>query len=131
MTVLSGMSNVEQMEDNLSYMKNFVPLSEAERQVMKRAQEELAKIDSIPCTNCQYCMPGCPKKIPIPYIFSAMNKIMQYDRLDAAKKEYAFRTNNGAVRASDCIRCGKCELACPQSLPIRTLLEKCAAVFDA
>ena len=131
MTVLSGMSNIEQMEDNLSYMKNFVPLSEAERQVMKRAQEELAKIDSIPCTNCQYCMPGCPKKIPIPYIFSAMNKIMQYDRLDAAKKEYAFRTNNGAVRASDCIRCGKCEQACPQSLPIRTLLEKCAAVFDA
>ncbi len=131
MTVLSGMSNVAQMEDNLSYMKDFAPFTEAELAVVARAQEELAKIDSIPCTNCQYCMPGCPKGIPIPYIFSAMNKIMQYDRLDAAKNEYAFRTENGKVRASHCVQCGACEKACPQSLPIRELLKKCAAVFDA
>ena len=60
-----------------------------------------------------------------------MNKILQYDRLDAAKNEYAFRTNNGAVRANHCVSCGACEKACPQSLPIRELLKKCADVFDA
>ena len=130
MTVLSGMSNVEQMRDNLSYMEYFAPLSPEEQAVICRAQAELAKIESIPCTACHYCVGDCPKRIPIPQVFAAMNTVMMYDRLEAAKKNYAFRTT-GRGKACDCIVCRRCEKTCPQHLPITELLKKCSAVFDA
>ena len=72
-TVLSGMSNMEQMEDNLSYMKDFVPLSEAEQQVIKTARDMYASFPKVPCTSCAYCMKGCPKQIGIHGIFQAYN----------------------------------------------------------
>lgn len=130
MTVLSGMSNAEQMRDNLSYMKDFKPLTDAERGAIARAQAELAKIDSIPCTACHYCTGGCPKRIPIPQIFASMNTVIMYDRLETAKANYAFRTN-GRGKARDCVVCRACEKTCPQHLPITDLLKKCSAVFDA
>ena len=75
-TVLSGMSNVAQMEDNLSYMKDFRPLNEEEQEIIRKAQRILGHSAAIPCTACHYCTEGCPQQIPIPEIFSAMNRKM-------------------------------------------------------
>lgn len=129
LVVLSGMSSVEQMKDNLSYMKNFKPLTEEEQDIIKKVQKALASVDSIKCTSCHYCTGGCPKKIEIPGVFSAMNTYLIYGNLDAAKGQYKWRTSEGG-KASDCIKCGQCERQCPQHLPIRELLVKCAATLE-
>ena len=120
-TALSGMSSLEQMEDNLSYMTPFRPLTEEEQGVILKARQVLDADRSIPCTACHYCTEGCPMGIPIPEIFAVANR---------RKGSPHFRTvreyNNvtlGKGRASDCIQCGQCEGACPQHLPIMKLLE--------
>ena len=123
-TVLSGMSNIEQMQDNISYMKDFRPLGEAEQEVIRQARQVL-KDRSIPCTACRYCVDGCPKNIPIPEIFRVRNR-----GGGAAAGEYAAATN-GKGKASDCIACGLCENACPQHLDIRELLANVAKEFEA
>lgn len=128
-TVLSGMSNLEQMEDNLSYMKNFKPLTMDERDVIKKAQKALAEIESIPCTSCHYCVGGCPQEIKIPDIFSAMNKDLIYGQTQQARQSYA-RAIDGAGRASNCVECGQCESACPQHLPIIDLLKRCRMTLE-
>jgi predicted aldo/keto reductase-like oxidoreductase len=128
-TVLSGMSSLEQMQDNVSYMKNFRPLSDKEEEIIGKAQKILDGIDKIACTGCHYCTPGCPKKIPIPDIFTAMNLDLIYGQLDRAKHEYAWATSH-AGKASDCIHCRQCERMCPQHLPITTLLEQCASKLE-
>lgn len=84
-TVLSGMSNVEQMEDNLSYMKNFKPLNEQEQSAIQKAQEAINGVKSIPCTACHYCTDGCPQQIPIPEIFAARNKQLVLGQLEGRK----------------------------------------------
>ncbi len=124
-TVLSGMSNIEQMEDNIANMKDFTHLTESERAVVKRAQEELAKIDLIPCTTCNYCAKVCPNNIGISGSFTAMNIFTLYKN-----KKFALHQENWLVgghdkkRASECIKCGKCEQVCPQHIAIRENLEK-------
>jgi len=128
-TVLSGMSNVEQMKDNLSYMKDFRPLSDSEQEVIKKAQELLATVETIPCTACHYCTGGCPMSIPIPEIFSVHNRMTMFNDPVGAKRGYGMKTR-GKGKASDCIECGQCEGACPQSLPIISLLKECASVFE-
>ncbi len=125
LTVLSGMSNVAQMEDNLSYMRDFRPLNEAERAVISQAQEILGRSAAIPCTACRYCVEGCPQQIPIPDIFAAMNKRLGAGQLDEAAADYRAAVSEGH-RASDCVGCGQCEDACPQHLPIRDHLKTCA-----
>lgn len=127
-TVLSGMSDIMQMDDNLSYMKNFQPLSEAEQQVVKNAQDALEKLDLIKCTACHYCTAGCPVEMHIPDIFAAMNKNLLNNH-QGALASYARAVKDGS-KASDCIRCGQCESACPQRLPIISLLERCAAALE-
>ncbi len=131
LTVLSGMSNTEQMQDNLSYMKPsvFRPLSEEEQQVIGKAQEALAAIPSIPCTGCSYCTPGCPMNIPIPNIFSARNKQLIFGMTKRGQEEYD-RETAGKGKASDCIQCGQCEGACPQRINIIERLQDCAAAFE-
>ncbi len=130
MVVLSGMSNLEQMDDNLSYMTEFQPLSEEEQKVIEQAQEILAGIEQIPCTGCKYCTGGCPMQINIPNIFSAMNWNLIYGQKESAKKRYANAVGNGHALASECIQCGQCEIQCPQHIEIRSWLEKCAAALE-
>lgn len=122
MIVLSGMSNEEQMKDNLSYMKDFKPLTEAEQDTIKEARKILLSFDRIPCTGCHYCTPGCPQGIHIPEIFSVMNVYKMYGDLEKARQDYTWRP--GGPKASECIHCGQCEGACPQHLPIISLLEE-------
>jgi predicted aldo/keto reductase-like oxidoreductase len=125
MVVLSGMSNWEQMSDNLSYMGNgrFTPLSENEQGCIVNAQEALRTIDRIQCTACRYCTGGCPMQINIPDIFKSMNIYKMYGNLDRARSRYKMNLKGSAPSA--CIKCGQCEGACPQHLPIISLLEKC------
>lgn len=128
-TVLSGMSNMEQMEDNLSYMRDFKPLSEEEQATIRRAQFAMEKSDSIKCTGCHYCTGGCPMQIPIPEIFSACNEQLVYGNHDKGQQLYDKAVANGG-KASDCIKCMQCEGACPQHLQITELLEKAAEMFE-
>ena len=127
-TVLSGMSNVAQMEDNLSYMKQFKALDAEEQDAIRQAQEVINGIKSIPCTGCHYCTAGCPKQIPIPEIFEARNKQLVWGQLEQGKAEYAKAVADVGT-ASDCIACGQCERACPQQIPVIDRLKDCAAAF--
>ncbi len=129
MCVLSGMSNIAQMQDNLSYMKDFKPLNSEEQKIIQEAQRILGNSSTIPCTACHYCTEGCPKQIPIPEIFAAMNKELGNGQLAEAQAAYAQATE-GRGAASACIRCRQCERACPQQLPITDLLEKCAKELE-
>lgn len=127
-TVLSGMSNIEQMKDNFSYMKDFKPLDEAEQKVIRRAQAALNKDRSIPCTACHYCTDGCPMNIPIPEIFHVMNH-QRGNEAFRGVREYTIATE-GRGKASDCIACGQCVNACPQQIDVIAGLKDCAALFE-
>jgi predicted aldo/keto reductase-like oxidoreductase len=129
LTVLSGMSNVAQMENNLSYMKNFKPLNEEEQKIIQQAQRIMGNSRTIPCTACHYCTKGCPMQIPIPEIFAAMNKQLGNGQYDAAAADYEKVTSKGH-RASDCIKCKQCENACPQHIKVTECLEQCAEALE-
>lgn len=129
MMVLSGMSNMEQMRDNLSFMKEFKPFTDEEYSAVYKICEIFATYDRIPCTACRYCTDGCPKKINIPELFSCQNSMSQYHDYWGIKWRYNELTKDGG-KASECIKCGKCEKACPQHLEIRKLLEKVAATLE-
>lgn len=128
MMVLSGMSTIEQLTENVSYMADFRPLSDAERAAVEQVQQIFRSQGLIPCTACRYCVDGCPMQIPIPDLFSIANGKKQFPKSDHAGA-YAFRTN-GKGKASDCIKCGACERICPQKLPVRKLLEEVAESFE-
>ncbi|MCR4891120.1 MAG: aldo/keto reductase [Lachnospiraceae bacterium] len=123
LVVLSGMSNTAQMEDNLSFMKNFQPLSEKEQEIIEKAQFALDRSKDIPCTACHYCTDGCPQNIPIPEIFHVENRKKGSPEFRTLR-EYTNVTQ-GRGKASDCIQCGQCESACPQHLSIIELLQHC------
>ena len=129
LTVLSGMSNLEQMRDNLSYMRDFRPLDAQEQAAIRRAQEIMTGVKSIPCTGCHYCTAGCPQRIPIPEIFAARNQQLVWGQLERGARDYAEAVK-GAGRASDCLACGQCEAACPQHIDVIRKLRDCAEEFD-
>ncbi len=131
LVVLSGMSSVEQMEDNISYMEHFVGLTDGQRETVKKAQEALARIPLIPCTSCNYCAKVCPKEIGISGTFTARNVYTLYDNLETAKgRERWLVGGHGRQQAVNCIRCGACEQVCPQHIQIRDELAKAAALFE-
>ena len=128
LTVLSGMSTEEQLNDNVSYMEDFKPLDEAERATVQQVVDILNSLPTIPCTACKYCVDGCPQKINIPSIFRTMNDLTLYNNEAGAKRSYANATKEGG-KAGDCIQCGNCEAHCPQKIEIIETLKKAAAIF--
>lgn len=127
--VLSGMSSLEQMEDNIRYMRDFSPLNEKELEAVGKVQEIFRSMNLIPCTACRYCTAGCPKKISIPDLFAVMNTKQIHHDWNADYYYNEVHTKQGG-KASDCIKCGKCENACPQHLHIRDLLVDVAKEFE-
>lgn len=133
MVVLSGMSTLEQVEDNTSYMNNFVPLTEDEKDLCFKAADIINNQIAVPCTGCSYCTDGCPMQIAIPQYFSLYNEVK---REDMEKKgwtvSYSYYNTIAENRgkASDCIECGQCEGICPQHLPIIEYLKQVAQAFE-
>ena len=129
MMVLSGMSNLEQMKDNLSYMKDFQPLNDTELAAVKAVADVFHSKHMIPCTACRYCVEGCPQHISIPDLFACMNaKTVFHDWNADYYYNMVHTVHNG--KASACVKCGKCEKVCPQHLQIRELLEGVAKEFE-
>ena len=133
MMVLSGMSSVEQMEDNLSYMEDFKPLTEEEKALCYQAADIINGQIAVPCTGCSYCTEGCPMRIAIPQYFSLFNEDM---REDLAEKGWTVNFTNYEIlsgkfgKAKDCIECGQCEGVCPQHLPIMEHLKAVSKHYD-
>lgn len=126
-TVLSGMSNVEQMKDNLSYMKSFTGLTSGQKETLQKAREELKKIPLIPCTSCHYCAKVCPMQIGIAGSFTDMNYLTLYRDIKLARHQEGWLVGGHGLKSADaCIKCGKCEEACPQHIQIRDTLKKVA-----
>ncbi len=129
MMVLSGMGNMDMMNDNLSYMKDFKPLNETELEAVNKVADILIKQNQVACTGCQYCVAGCPAGIKIPDLFSCLNTKRTFRDPIADYYYHEVHTVN-AGKASDCVGCGQCEQACPQNLPIRQLLGLTARIFE-
>ncbi len=133
MMVLSGMSSIEQMEDNLSFMEDFKPLTSEETAMALQAADIINNQIAVPCTACSYCTEGCPSQIPIPRYFSLYNEDM---RENLEEKGWTINFTNyeklaeSFGKASDCVECGQCESMCPQHIPIIDCLKKVAGHFE-
>ena len=124
---LSGMSDMKQLQDNVSFMKDFKSLNEKEMEALKEVVKIFNELPTIPCTNCKYCVDGCPKQILIPDLFNAFNQKVMFKDGESNWRYKRSIENHG--KPTDCIKCGKCEKICPQHLPIRELLLKANESF--
>lgn len=133
MVVLSGMSTLEQMEDNISYMRDFKPLDAEEMALCRKAADIINSRIAVPCTGCSYCTEGCPMQIPIPKYFSLYNEDMRENLEEKGWTANYINYDNLAAengKAGDCIECGQCEGVCPQHLPIIKTLKDVAAHYE-
>lgn len=126
--VLSGMSDMEQMRDNVATMSEFVPFSREEYHAVWKVRDILNEIEGISCTACRYCVEECPKHIMIPDLFGCYNSKKQFDDSESSLHYETYTKNNG--KASDCIGCKQCESICPQHLPITDYLKETAELFE-
>ncbi len=125
--VLSGMSSLEQLDDNTSYMQEFKPLTEAERNLVDEITSILNQTIKVPCTSCRYCLEECPISVNIPDYFGLLNL---HAVTGQKTNMYYQRFSMNHARASECLKCGKCEHICPQHIPIRSFLEEFAALYE-
>lgn len=129
--VLSGMSSFNQLNDNVSYMKDFKPLNDEEYNVLNNVVNKINSTIAIPCTACQYCVEGCPKKIAIPKYFHLYISLKQQSSDSwSSQKVYYENIAKQHGRASECISCGRCERSCPQHLKIISYLKDVASTFE-
>lgn len=129
LTILSGMSTIPQMDDNLQTMKDFEKLSEKEYAAIQEVMDVLAQTETIPCTDCKYCVEDCPMKINIPGVIATYNTYQIYQDLNGVKGHYNWLTS-GSGKASACIACGACEGHCPQHIPIIESLAQIARIIE-
>ena len=130
LVVLSGMSDVRQMEDNISFMKDFAGLTAEQSATIEKAREEMGKIPLIPCTTCNYCAKVCPMDIGISGTFTAKNIYTLYGNMDMALHQEGWLVGgHGRRQAVHCVRCGACEGVCPQHIAIRDNLAEIAQLF--
>ena len=132
MMVLSGMSTMEQLQDNMAFMQKLRPLDEQEQTAVLQAASIINSSAAVPCTGCAYCVPACKKRIPIPQYFALYNEDMREREGKDWTPQGAYYDNlaetNG--RASECIGCGVCERICPQHLPISKHMKTLARHFE-
>ena len=127
--ILSGMSNLDQVQQNTALFDDMKPLSEKEEAILVKAAEMLRSAGTIPCTGCRYCVEGCPAKIDIPDILDLLNEYARFGSLQSAKRSYGFRTR-GKGLASACVECGQCLDACPQHIESAVHMAKAAELFE-
>lgn len=131
MTILSGMSNAQQMNDNLDTMTHFEKINNEEAKLIKQVTDQVLSYPTIPCTKCRYCTPGCPMHIQIPDLFTAYNSVKMYGENRRYQTYYKDHSTGDYQPAKACIACGQCESVCPQHLEIISLLKEVSEVFDS
>ena len=131
MTILSGMSNAQQMNDNLDTMTHFEKINNEEAKLIKQVTDQVLSYPTIPCTKCRYCTPVCPMHIQIPDLFTAYNSAKMYGENRRYQTYYKDHSTGDYQPAKACIACGQCESVCPQHLEIISLLKEVSEVFDS
>lgn len=126
--VLSGMTTMDQMQDNLRTMKAAKPLTDEESAAIDRARTTLSSIPTVPCTDCRYCMKDCPQGIHIPIIMDSLDIMAKFGDMHRAKENYVWNANN---EASKCVECGTCESLCPQHIDIINQLKRATELFES
>ena len=126
LTVLSGMGEIGQVRDNMRAVADFAPLTPDEQDAVALAQRAMAESGAVPCTGCDYCAKVCPQGIGISGAMTALNYYINFGDPYAANYQLGFvvRFNGGRKLPGECIRCGACEEACPQNIPVLECFER-------